>query len=264
MIDPAELLPHVGLSEKETKIYLALLELGLSKPSHIAKQAGIKRPTTYVLLEGLIQRGFVSVVSGKQKVYKAEDPNKLLLRFRELAAEFERSLPLLTSLMNTGTQKPTVRFFSGMKEIQAAYEESLLLPPNSELLAMGSVEGLIRLFQGFIRSYLQRRSERKIFVRAMAPADRGGIAMAARDKMEYRESRLLEPGLFTRQIEINIYGNKVLVVSFEWPELIAILIESTTFAEAFRQIFEILWQTVAVPLKGSRYEKITPLRYDQL
>ena len=52
-------LKNLGLNDKEANIYLALLQLGKSTATKIAKKSGLKRPTTYVIIEQLIDKGFV-------------------------------------------------------------------------------------------------------------------------------------------------------------------------------------------------------------
>ena len=53
---------NIGLNAKETKIYLACLELGPSPASNIAARAKLNRVSTYDILEKLIQKGFVNFV----------------------------------------------------------------------------------------------------------------------------------------------------------------------------------------------------------
>jgi sugar-specific transcriptional regulator TrmB len=97
---------ELGLSNKEARIYVSLLTLGPSPVQRIADQSGIKRVTTYVILESLIGLGLVSQsVKGKKTYLIAEDPANLrrLLekRERELNEQkhnFEQLLPELQGL----------------------------------------------------------------------------------------------------------------------------------------------------------------------
>ena len=80
-----EELKKIGLSENETRVYLALLELGGSTAQEISKKAGVKRATTYVQLEALMKFGLVTSFekaperkNGAQKTFfRAEDPEHL-------------------------------------------------------------------------------------------------------------------------------------------------------------------------------------------
>jgi hypothetical protein len=53
MNDYTPLLISLGLSSKESSLYLALLELGTADVADIARKAGVKRSTAYLLLDGI-------------------------------------------------------------------------------------------------------------------------------------------------------------------------------------------------------------------
>ena len=66
------ILQKIGLSDKDAEVYLACLELGTQPASVIARKAGLKRPTTYLILEGLLKRGLVSEYTGSNVKYLAK------------------------------------------------------------------------------------------------------------------------------------------------------------------------------------------------
>ena len=104
-----EQLRHLGLSENEAKVYMAMLELGPSVVVEIARKAGTNRPTTYVQIESLKEKGLVSTqIKGKKQYFIAESPEKLeLLIDNELKTvenkkgELKTFLPELLNLFNT-------------------------------------------------------------------------------------------------------------------------------------------------------------------
>src|SRR3989344_4562656 len=114
-------LQALGLSEKEAKVYLAALVLGPDTVQNIAKKAGINRPTAYLQIESLKEKGILSEVEKDKKVlYMAESPDRLssLLNTyeKELAfkkAELERVMPSLLESFNKAGERPKVRFFEG-------------------------------------------------------------------------------------------------------------------------------------------------------
>lgn len=237
-----ELLEQFGLSDKESALYVALLELGQADVAAIAAKAGIKRPTAYLLLDALKDKGFVSLQDGASRQYRAEDPRKLLAYEKTKVAQLEKALPGMLGLASNSELKPGTRFFSGKDGIKAVYEESLLQPAGSEMLAIGNAEAVERSIEGFQSWYIKRRAESGISMRAIIPATPEGLKVAARDADELRETRLLEPGDFTEPVEVNIYGNKISAVSFVENELIGVIIESKVLANVHRQMFELLWK----------------------
>jgi sugar-specific transcriptional regulator TrmB len=242
MISYHTLLTHLGLSDKESAIYLALLELGPSDVTEIAIKANIKRPTAYVVLDTLVEKGFICTVAHTVRHYQAEDPKKLLAVQQAKLLQFESAIPGLIGLASTSEQKPTARFFNGIEGIKAVYEESLLQPAGSEIMAIGHAQAVEDGIAGFADWYIKRRVSGNISMRAITNSEPGSLAVVQRDHDELRHTRVLPKDKLDEQFEINIYGNKVTAVSFVHHELIGIIIESSVFAAAHRQMFEILWK----------------------
>ena len=51
-----------GFTEKEAKLYMAVLEGGELTLAQAAKKAGLKRSTVYSLVEGMKKQGYVSLL----------------------------------------------------------------------------------------------------------------------------------------------------------------------------------------------------------
>jgi sugar-specific transcriptional regulator TrmB len=71
-------LKEFGLSEKEAKTFLASLKLGPAVVQDIAKEAGLTRPSVYLMVEAMRKRGLMTVYKrGKKSIYRAGHPNLL-------------------------------------------------------------------------------------------------------------------------------------------------------------------------------------------
>jgi len=242
------LLTSLGLSEKETALYLALLELGTAEVADIARAAEVKRSTSYLLLEGLASKGFVAPQEGSGRMYRAEDPQKILAYQKTKVSQLEQALPGLLGLASHSQLKPGTRFFTGKEGIKAVYEETLLQAPGSEMLSLGSAEAVEQNIEGFVDWYIKRRVAHNLPMRSIIPATEEGLKTALRDPEELRETRTVAPDELREPVEINIYGNKVSVVSFMEDELIGVIIESKVVAAIHRQMFEVMWKN-ASPLR---------------
>ena len=74
-----EELMKYGLSEKEAKVYLALLKLGPSTVNDIAEKADLVRTTTYDVLKKLKEEGVVGSMNYNKIIYfEAAIPEKLI------------------------------------------------------------------------------------------------------------------------------------------------------------------------------------------
>src|SRR3989338_5085189 len=117
-------LEKLGLTEKESMAYLALVELGPASMMDIAKHAKMHRPDVYQAIDGLLSRGLVvKVVKGKRAQFVAEPPEKLGTLIEELRTQFADIIPQLKSIYHTGEQKPIVKFLEGKKGISTIFED---------------------------------------------------------------------------------------------------------------------------------------------
>ncbi len=66
---PQEILKQLGFSDKEAKIYLAIIRASKATPTQIARETGINRTTVYSVASDLIKKGIISEDLGGTKTY---------------------------------------------------------------------------------------------------------------------------------------------------------------------------------------------------
>ncbi|MES2023338.1 MAG: helix-turn-helix domain-containing protein [Patescibacteria group bacterium] len=237
-------LQNAGLSDKETTVYIALLELGKGTVSQIARKAGINRTTGYDILDNLVSKNLISV-SGKEpkQEYVAESPVHLrefikreIAKKNETLKDIDSVIPELKSMQNL-TGRPRVRFYEGMEGLREVYEDTLTA--TETILGCANIENAFTGFPGYFASYFKRRAAKGIFVRGIIPDTKGGRERKSLDKEENRESYLVPADKFNFIPEINIYDNKVMIAS--WREKLGIIIESSEIADAMKKIYELAW-----------------------
>ena len=76
----------LGVSELETKIYLALLDNGQMSPYQIAKKVDISRSSIYNALQHMVNKGMVEEVPEETVMYLAQDPEVLI---RKLEGDYK-------------------------------------------------------------------------------------------------------------------------------------------------------------------------------
>ena len=79
-----EKLKLLGLKEYEARVYAALVILGPSKASEIAKESEVPRPKVYDVLKELHKKGFVDISEGSPTYFKATDPEKVVASLRDM------------------------------------------------------------------------------------------------------------------------------------------------------------------------------------
>jgi len=236
------ILEQLGLTQKEAAVYLAVLELGRAPVLRIAQKAGIKRPTAYITLAELQEKGFVvSIPRGGTTLYQAVDPEDILKRFDEKVGALKEALPELKSLFNVAPGKPKVRFYEGKKNIIELYENEVF--HASEIIGAVSMRNLrktltaselmgmlhiLKANSGTITDMLDDSPETREY-------------MAEKNRLQLGDTKLL-PNDFTLGTDLLVYGDTVAMISL--TNLIAVVIEDRAIAQAQRQFLEFLWKTL--------------------
>ncbi len=235
----------IGFTEKESAVYLALLELGKRTVTVIARNANLNRTTVYDILDSLAAKGLVSI-SGKEPLqeYVAESPDKILNLVKQDIEKKQATLkhaeglvPQLKSIHNV-TDRPQVRFYEGTQGMEQVYEDTLT--SHETIRAYANVNEMHTALPHYFPKYYKRRTGKGINIRAIIPSNFAGKERVSKDKDEARESALVPENKVYFSPEINIYDNKIMIAS--WKEKLGIIIESKEIAEAMKTIYELAWK----------------------
>jgi len=233
------IIKNLGLTDKETKVYISLIEVGPSVVSRIAEKARINRVTTYDILEKLKEKGFISTFT-KQKIkyFSPTDPEIIANNFDQKTKAFKESLPELKRLKGE-TAHPRIQYFEGIDGIKAIYEDTLT--SKTGILNFSNSEEIRKIWPTYDKDYVEKRAKKKIYLKGIIPSDEAGKLVKSQDALYHREMRLIQKDKYNFTNEINIYDDKVAIISFA-DELIGMIIESREIAATQRAIFQMVWE----------------------
>jgi len=259
------IIQSVGLEPHEAALYLTGLKLGWAPASAYAKATKQNRVTTYNYLESLTKRSiFAAVQKGGAMNYAPISPEQLSIEARKNVEALERSMPDLRSLMGSYHREPHVRYFEGLQGIRKIYEDTLTT--KDALLNFANSQIVRQFWKEYDRQYVQKRVSNGIFLKGIAPDDAMGKKVHGKDNKYNREIRLVNAKEFPMQNEINIYDNKVAIISFseEEADIFGVIIESKEVAETQRQIFEMAWRFAKLGESARKTTTEKGVRKDQL
>lgn len=250
-----QLLVDIGLTHKEAVVYLTNYALGTQCATVIAQKCGFKRTTTHLVLKRLITAGFVSLyIQNKTQFFTAVSPKKILQCLEEKKSlmeknqqNFEAALGDFQGLMSPYSVQPKVSFFSGVEGIKTVMEDTL--SARSEILCYSILDGWFsnEALKKFALEYARKRIKtKKIHLRAIDTD-----TVLARDFLgkEYpRNSKLTESRWLPKHFipftnEVNIYDDKLAIVSLDPKEYFGIILESQSIASMQRTIFNLAWMS---------------------
>lgn len=233
-------LTNIGLNPKEAKVYLANLEIGSAPASEIAIRAKMNRVSTYDILERLISRGFVSTfIQNNITYFRATEPDILRQEVRKKYMDFKEALPELRRLKGTPSH-PHIRYYEGLEAVKKIYADTL--SAKTEILNYADSKSIRTFWPSYDKDYVDERVKRRIYLRGIAPDDEAGRNVMRSNEEKHREIRLVRAGPFSFNNEINIYDDKVAIVSFSKKEILGMIIESEDIANTQRAIFMMAWE----------------------
>lgn len=241
-----ETLEILGLSHKQTDLYLALVKLGPASIRDIADESGVNRGTAFEQLKVLKARGIISQIPrGKRRVYCAESPQKLLKLAEEQESKLAQAKHTLTSdivpdLKNLAkdSEETTVRHYEGDDGIEFVLRDilSTMDPLDEKLYRVYSSRRirnyLYRPFPNFTRARVQKQIRVKVI--AIGPGGEDA-PLSERRWIPVNETN-------PSASYVAVYGGKCAMISLSHGDYpIAVVIESAGIAQALEISFDALW-----------------------
>ena len=253
----SQILTDIGLSDKESKMYLILLRYGLQPTTFLARKAELNRGTAYVILHQLLDKGLATKSTKKKIQYFGPlEPDNLIGYLDRQKTKIEAGKEKLNTMMgefealrNPATSKPKMVFFEGTEGARTVLEQTL--QAETKLLkAFISIQDLIR-FVGpdFYRDYDSRRAKSAIKLEAVTSDNHASI-MAGDPEIkrhvtspkESREVRFASQDL-SSPLSLFLFDNKLIVISTR-EENFSVVIESQELVNMQQKFFDLVWQSL--------------------
>ena len=117
-----EIFKELGFTERETKVYLALLELGLTKVGPITAKTKLQHSKIYETLDRLIEKGLASyIIISKTKHFQASAPQEILNLLEERKRKFKDIIEGLELKRKYSQSKQVAIVHEGFKSFKALF-----------------------------------------------------------------------------------------------------------------------------------------------
>ncbi|MFA4830888.1 MAG: helix-turn-helix domain-containing protein [Patescibacteria group bacterium] len=233
----------LGFSDKNAKVYLALLQLGPSSVRKLAEFCGLNRGIVYEALKWLQEQGIVNYYKQDSKHrFAAEDPKKLYQMvgrrkddLEQVDKQLDKLVPELGALYNRGGERPVARYFE-KKEIAKILEDVLDTCEAEEepMYRIYSAESLREYLYKDFSTFSDVRIAKGIKVRVIAIGEGGELR--GLDERKWLKQKSETPTY------IIIYPGKTAYISLTAKrEPVGVVIENDGVCETQKVIFDSLW-----------------------
>ena len=256
-----EKLQKSGFTDKEAKIYVALLELGGAYPSKIAEYTDLNRSTVYHILLTLSVRGIVGEVEKRNKMfYQIEKPSKVvnygqsrIKRAEDELDQIKSILPDIEGLFGTLGTRPRVTYYENTDGMISVYEDMIATDKKYQMLAWSNAAELENVIPAkFFERFRRAKEKIGISTRGIAPDTEGDRTYNERLFKGFKPGiapiiRYVPAEKFPFKGEIVIYANdKLAIVNLNKEFLTATIIQDKTIHDMMSLIFEMSWNSSMV------------------
>lgn len=244
-----KLLEDIGLTEGETKVYLALLEIGTTTTGALVKKSGISASKVYLILDRLAKKGLVGhVIKEGVKYFQAAEPKRILDYVEEKEQELVEKkqnimdmLPELIAKQQLGKEKRRAEIYEGKKGVTNLFRNILdELKRGEEYYVIGAGLGFEENLnlQDFFLKYHAERAKRGIKVYMLANVS---IKKTLVPTISQCGEVQLLPEDFINNVQITFYKEKTFIILWS-KEPIAFLIHNAEMVDGFKKYFDLLWK----------------------
>lgn len=234
-------LESIGLSEKESRVYLALLPRRDVGSSKIINATGLHGQFVYDALERLEQLGLAKhVIANGRKKFSANPPLRLLsiVEEKRLAAQ---NIARQLQDRYSGKHEQDFEVFQGESAFMMhQYDMLERVAPDSEVQAIcGPSERFLFTLGAEAEDFERRRIEKRMSVRYIGMEPQRQALTEMRQWRKLWEFRIF-PGQSTGLVDTDIWPDNITFNIFGDP-ILSFTITNKVVADGYREFFESLW-----------------------
>ena len=236
-----EILKGLGLSDKEARIYLALLRFGTITATKVAQETSIDRTTSYRFLSSLIDKGMASyAIRNNIRYFSAANPSKLAEDLKNKVEQVNSILPELEALASFPKEETKVELYKGKEGLKAVMKS--ILSEGKPYTFIGEIEKFFAELPVYIKQWLRQVEKSNI---------RGKLICNEKAKFNVAktETYRLISGDFISRISTWTYGNRSALFIWSNP-MYAVVIENDDVTKSNLESFNYLWKLSKKPSKA--------------
>ena len=236
-----EIFKELGFTERETKVYIALLETGRTTVGPIANKTKIQHSKIYETIDKLINKGLVSfIVVSKTKYFQASNPKEILNIIEDKKSKFKEILGKLESKQKFSDSKQVAIVHEGYKSFKAMFNNLAdeLKKGDQYWVFAFKREYHNQDTQLFLRRFHQILEKKCVDDRAI-----GHESVKREIKHTFEDNNNINLKFTTNETPIGIIITKNKVINLLWGERpTAIEIISEQIFQQYKNFFEEIWK----------------------
>jgi sugar-specific transcriptional regulator TrmB len=247
-----KVLEDSGLKSGEAEIYNLLLQYGDSPASDITSKTKHKRGMVYKLLDDLKKRGLVSTYKKNKKSYfRPEHPQKLLNAIesnlheaRTQRTALESILPSLDDAYRMNQTRPVVKYYEGIEGIKKVFQD-IYSPKEEPVYGCVDLEKADKALPSLIvKDLIPLRIKNKLMAITLIADSKLAKEVHKKDAVSYRESKIISKRKYPIPAEIDVYEDKVAMLSFDKEKFAGVIVQNKDIATSLKSLFKLAFENM--------------------
>jgi sugar-specific transcriptional regulator TrmB len=245
------ILKPLGLSDYEIRVFLTLIEIGPTNYRILVRESNVPTGKIYQVLSTLESKGFIEVVRGKPKLFRATEPKKAFSRrLRKMEEDYlDLELRIREGLQNLqfeysqrydNAQGTVTEIMVGSNSFERVIKENL--PRAEDEVLISSIELISRLHLEELIKDLRLKGVSINATCPRLPATDNGISKDLIGKLEGLgvKIRVLE-SIPSKYLIVDNRSVSLFIDGYE--DETCILIQSPALCQVLRESFMLKWET---------------------
>ena len=236
------ILNKIGLTDNESRVYLASLQLGPAKVAQLSRVSDVKRTTIYPVVESLHRKGLIFEKEvGLKKIFVAENPDRLENILEERNRELKELFPEFKALYNLEGNQSIIKYYDTVDGLRNVYRELLSELKNGDnYYVIGDPERYSTSDVEFFKDFIKKRI--RINLNAKMLLTHSPLAL---EYKKYEQNFGEEVHIRPPEVKIDtnfIVTDKKLIVNQIIKPHITLVIENKSIVRMQQILFELLWK----------------------
>lgn len=242
-------LKKLGITERQSEVYLGLLEHGPKTVQELAQVINMQRPTVHKEVEELMTKGLVyQTKKGTRRRVAAEEPDRLIDIVDEHIAQSQRLKEDLNGIINmVNTIKADIqknpgfdfRYYEGEQAVLNLYKETLVGDENYSFVNLDKYYEIYPESESQFTGSYDKNPNRRVWDIAVDSVFSRQILKRTIDR--YKAKFISSPNL-AFGFDIQIYDNKVALIQLEKGSVAALVIESEMIHTIMKTLHKTMWE----------------------
>jgi sugar-specific transcriptional regulator TrmB len=238
-------LEQIGLSQGESKVYLALLREKVASKTKIVTKSQVSASKVYEILDRLIAKGLVATHKKNNVLhFSAANPKRLLdytadkqKTLDQTKSQIEAMIPELSRIQDSSKDIFVTETYEGIKGVETAISE-LLYEPGHVYRAMGVSSKRNEVFNRVWFHWHAQRIKMKIPAELLF-TEKASEYSDKLSKLAITKSRYAP---WTTPATMGMYGNKVIIIDYKGELPVSVVITNKNMSQSMTEFFKSLWK----------------------